>query len=63
MAADVETIPEFWGQADEGAKDGLTRRIEAKVKDILGFRIEIRLQPPTTIPRSEGKSKRVFDNR
>jgi phenylacetate-CoA ligase len=63
VAADVEATPEFWGQADESVRDGLKQRIEAKVKDILGFRIEIRLKPPTSIPRSEGKTKRVFDNR
>ncbi len=38
-------------------------RIEAKIKDLLGFRIKVRLVAPNSIARYEGKSKRVFDNR
>jgi phenylacetate-coenzyme A ligase PaaK-like adenylate-forming protein len=30
---------------------------------MLGFRIEVHLKPPNSIPRFEGKSKRVFDER
>jgi len=41
----------------------LAKRIEAKIKDMLGFRINISLVAPNFIARSEGKSKRVFDNR
>ncbi|MEJ2718810.1 MAG: phenylacetate--CoA ligase [Deltaproteobacteria bacterium] len=63
VSADVEAVPEFWGQASEEERVRLKERIEAKVKDILGFRIEIRVRPPNTVPRSEGKSQRVFDNR
>jgi phenylacetate-CoA ligase len=37
--------------------------IHAKIKDLLGFGVEIDLAAPGTIPRSEGKAKRVFDER
>jgi len=63
VSATVETAPEFWASADEKAAAELTKRIEAKIKDILGFRIGVKLQAPNSVPRSEGKSKRVFDNR
>ncbi len=63
VSADVEAAPEFWRHSDENTRQRLTQKIEAKVKDILGFRITIVLNAPNTIPRSEGKSKRVFDDR
>lgn len=63
VSADVETVPEFWSQSSEDTKNGLKQRIEEKVKDILGFRIEISLKAPNTVARSEGKTKRVYDDR
>ncbi len=63
VSADVETVPEFWGQSGEDTRAGLKQSIEARVKDILGFKIEILLKAPNTVARSEGKTKRVFDNR
>ncbi len=59
----VEAEPEFWAQAGDQTKKDLARAIQAKVKDLLGFRIEIELAAPGLIPRSEGKTKRVFDER
>ena len=63
VAADVEATPEFWSQSDEDTRRQLEEKIEARVKDILGFKIKTRLKAPNTIPRSEGKTKRVFDDR
>ncbi len=63
VAVDIETLPEFWGQTGESTSALLTTKIEAKIKDILGFRIRVRLMSPNSVPRSEGKSKRVFDER
>ena len=63
VSADVETAPEFWGEAERDALARLTKRIEAHIKDILGFRIHVKLMAPNSVPRSEGKSKRVFDDR
>jgi phenylacetate-CoA ligase len=39
------------------------RMIESKVSGIIGIRPKVRLVPPKSIPRSEGKGKRVFDER
>ncbi len=63
VSADVETVPTFWGEADADALARVTERLEAKAKDLLGFRVHVKLTAPHSVPRSEGKSKRVFDER
>jgi phenylacetate-CoA ligase len=63
VTAEVETVPAFWGEADTDALDRVTKRLEAKTKDVLGFTVYVKLMAPCSIPRSEGKSKRVYDER
>jgi phenylacetate-CoA ligase len=41
----------------------LGRRIEREIKDLLGTSCKVKLVEPRTIQRSEGKAKRVIDNR
>jgi phenylacetate-CoA ligase len=41
----------------------LSQRIEKEIKDTLGITCKARLVEPKTIARSEGKAKRVIDNR
>jgi len=41
----------------------LARRVEEDIKDLLGVSCKVRLVEPKTIQRSEGKAKRVIDNR
>jgi len=41
----------------------LARQIEKEIKDMLGVTCTVKLVEPKTIQRSEGKSKRVMDNR
>jgi phenylacetate-CoA ligase len=41
----------------------LSRSIEREIKDLLGISCKIKLVEPRTIQRSEGKAKRVIDNR
>ncbi len=41
----------------------LSRTIEKEIKDMLGVTCTVRLVEPKTIQRSEGKAKRVIDNR
>jgi len=41
----------------------LKREIQKNVKDIIGVNTEVTLRPPNAIQRSEGKAKRVIDNR
>jgi phenylacetate-CoA ligase len=41
----------------------LSARIRKEIKDLLGITCKVRLVEPKTIARSEGKAKRVVDNR
>jgi phenylacetate-CoA ligase len=41
----------------------LSRRIEKEIKDMLGVTCTAKLVEPKTIQRSEGKARRVIDNR
>jgi len=41
----------------------LSRQIEKEIKDMLGVTCKAKLVEPKSIQRSEGKAKRVFDNR
>ncbi|WP_298269368.1 phenylacetate--CoA ligase [Geobacter sp.] len=41
----------------------LSHQIEKEIKDLLGVTCKVRLVEPQTIARSEGKAKRVIDNR
>ena len=59
----VETTSEFWSKAGEEGLDDLAKRMEKKIKDWIGFRIEVHLVEPFTLPRSEGKAHRVHDQR
>jgi phenylacetate-CoA ligase len=41
----------------------LAKNIEKQIKDYFTVSVKVRLVEPRTIPRSEGKAKRVIDNR
>jgi phenylacetate-CoA ligase len=41
----------------------LKHEIQKNIKDIIGVNTDVTLRPPNTIQRSEGKAKRVMDNR
>ena len=41
----------------------LTKKIQKDIKDLLGVTCKVRLVEPKSITRSEGKAKRVIDNR
>jgi len=41
----------------------LRKEIKERIKDVIGVTTDIKLMPPNSIQRSEGKAKRVTDNR
>ena len=43
--------------------EGLTKKIQNEIKDLLGVSCKVKLVEPRSIQRSEGKAKRVIDNR
>jgi phenylacetate-CoA ligase len=63
MAAKVLTtdLKAFAQEEEELLK--IKREIQKNIKDIIGVNTDITLVPPSSIQRSEGKAKRVVDNR
>ena len=58
----VEVNPDF--DFDEVAEiEALQKRMRRKLKDALMIQVDVQLVEPKTIPRSEGKAKRVIDLR
>ena len=41
----------------------MARTLDNRLKDVLNIKAEVKLLLPGTLPRFEGKSKRVIDNR
>ncbi len=62
MAVEVEVTAEVFSDTVRNL-EALQRRIGHALDNTLGLRVEVRLVEPNTIPRSEGKAKRVIDNR
>ncbi|MPN38813.1 Phenylacetate-coenzyme A ligase [bioreactor metagenome] len=62
MEVDVEMTEEFF--SDEVRKiEDLERKLRSRVESSIGINVKIRLVEPRSIPRSEGKAKRVEDRR
>ena len=62
MEVQVEVTPEFFGDT-VGALESLQEKISYAIEQTLGLRVNVRLVEPHTIQRSEGKAKRVIDQR
>ncbi len=58
----VELTREMIGDTVREIED-LEKRISSSVASVLGLNAAIRLTPPGSLPRSEGKAKRVLDER
>ena len=61
IAVEVELQPEMYGN-DERVEE-LRKKITASVESITGIRVLFKVVEPFSIERSEGKAKRVIDNR
>lgn len=59
---DVEAKKEVYEAGKEKIEE-IQGKIEGKIRGIIGIGAKVRLVPPKTIARSEGKAKRVFDER
>jgi phenylacetate-CoA ligase len=62
MHIDVEAKKEVYEAGKEKIEE-TRRKVEEKIRGIVGIGAKVRLVPPKTIARSEGKAKRVFDER
>lgn len=56
-----DDLSHFVGDFEEMNK--VKKEIKERIKDVIGVTTDIKLMPPNTIQRSEGKAKRVTDNR
>ncbi len=62
MEVQVEVTPEIFSDR-VGALEALHRKLLKSLEQVLNVRVEVRLVEPHTIARSEGKAKRVIDQR
>lgn len=62
MEVQVEVSEEIFSDEIKNL-ESLSRKIQVEIKDLLGVTCKVKLVEPKTIQRSEGKAKRVFDNR
>jgi phenylacetate-CoA ligase len=62
MTIEIEIRPEMVSDRIEDM-EALRRKFASALDTILNIHAVVKLVPPNTLPRSEGKAKRVFDNR
>jgi phenylacetate-CoA ligase len=62
MEVQVEVTPEVFSDKIRGLKS-LQRELEDALEQVLGIRVQVALVEPRSLARSEGKAKRVTDNR
>ena len=62
MEVKVEVTPDVFSDKIR-ALEGLQRKLEAAVEHVLGIRVRVTLVEPRSLARSEGKAKRVLDQR
>ncbi len=58
----VEMTPQLMSDTVRGVEE-IEKRMASDIASVLGLHATIRLTPPGSIPRSEGKAKRVLDER
>lgn len=62
MQVQVEVEQEYFSDRISELQ-GLTKKLQHRLESALGIGVEVKLVEPKTIQRSEGKAKRVIDNR
>ena len=60
MTVHVESTP---ARSDSDARDASARELSHHIKSVVGVSTKIEVHDPETVARSEGKAKRVVDNR
>ena len=62
LTVEVEIQDKFYGDSIAQI-EAIRKKIQASIMNIINIRVEVSIVEPNTIPRSEGKIKRVYDNR
>ncbi|MBU2602518.1 MAG: phenylacetate--CoA ligase [Actinobacteria bacterium] len=58
----VEPQHDWWVSCSDGGA-GLCELVQGRLRDQVGFRMKVEIAEPFSLERSEGKTKRVFDER
>lgn len=59
----IEVHTELLDSADASAKDDAAKTLRQRIKSYIGVSAEVSVHAPGTVPRSEGKARRVVDRR
>jgi phenylacetate-CoA ligase len=62
MTVEVEVKEESYGKGQEHL-DALAKQATAKIQQVIGINVPVAIAPFNSIARSEGKAKRVIDER
>ena len=62
VEVDIEVNDTLFKDTVSGIED-VKNRIAQSIEHTLGIRVFVRMMSPNSIPRSEGKAKRVIDQR
>jgi phenylacetate-CoA ligase len=62
MEVQVEVTPEVFSDKMR-ALEALQQKIDSAIEHVIGIRVRVTLVEPRSLVRSEGKAKRVYDNR
>ncbi|MBP1714867.1 MAG: phenylacetate-coenzyme ligase [Deltaproteobacteria bacterium] len=62
LHVDVEAKKEVYDSGPQKISE-VEKMVEGRMRGVIGIGIKIRLVPPKSITRSEGKAKRIFDER
>jgi phenylacetate-CoA ligase len=62
MEVQVEVTPEVFSDKMRALEE-LHQRIDGAIEHVIGIRVRVTLVEPRSLARSEGKAKRVYDNR
>jgi phenylacetate-CoA ligase len=62
ITVETEVKPALY-QAGQAAIDALSKKISSRIQQVIGINVPVTILPQDTITRSEGKAKRVLDER
>ncbi len=62
ITVETEVKPEVYAAGQE-KMDGVTQKISHRIMQVIGINVPVRIVPADTLLRSEGKAKRVIDER
>jgi phenylacetate-CoA ligase len=62
MLVETEVKPSVYGEG-EARINALSKKISGRILQVIGINVPVTILPPNSITRSEGKAKRIFDER